>query len=118
MFSDFQYHNNGLDGTFADLGRMKVTGQAKNRGKFVTPSLRNVAIRPPYMHDGRFKTLDEVIEHYMDGVVFSPTLDPNLAKHPATGIRLSLKDRRALVAFLKSLSDEASATDTSTKDAK
>lgn len=106
LFSDFQYHNNGLDKTFRDLGRMKVTGLEKDRGKFITPSLRNVDLRAPYMHDGRFKTLEEVVDHYMDHVVLSPTLDPNLAKHPSNGIRLSKEDRQALVAFLKSLSDE------------
>jgi cytochrome c peroxidase len=57
------------------------------------------------MHDGRFKTLEEVIEHYSSGVQPSPTLDPNLAKHPAEGIQLSSPDKKALVAFLKTLTD-------------
>ena len=58
------------------------------------------------MHDGRFTTLEEVVEHYSTGVKRSATLDPNLAKHPDGGVQLSAEDKRALVAFLKSLTDE------------
>jgi cytochrome c peroxidase len=57
------------------------------------------------MHDGRFKTLEEVIDHYSSGVQRSPTLDPNLAKHPVEGIVLTSSDKKALVAFLKTLTD-------------
>ena len=100
------FANNGLDEVFRDSGREKVTGNAADRGKFAIPSLRNVALTAPYMHDGRFKTLEEVVEHYSTGVKRSPTLDPNLAKHPVEGIRLSAEDKAALVAFLKTLTDE------------
>ena len=74
--------------------------------KFAVPSLRNVAATAPYMHDGRFATLEQVIEHYSTGVKRSATLDPNLAKHPEGGLNLSAADKAALVAFLKSLTDE------------
>ena len=57
------------------------------------------------MHDGRFKTLEEAVEHYISGVKRSPTLDPNLAKHPNGGIPLSANDKKALIAFLKTLTD-------------
>jgi len=70
------------------------------------PSLRNVAVTAPYMHDGRFRTLEEVVEHYCTGMKRSATLDPNLAKHPDGGVPLSTDDKRALVAFLKTLTDE------------
>ncbi len=70
------------------------------------PSLRNVAVTAPYMHDGRFRTLDEAVEHYCTGMKRSATLDPNLAKHPDGGLPLSADDKRALVAFLKTLTDE------------
>jgi cytochrome c peroxidase len=70
------------------------------------PSLRNVAVTAPYMHDGRFATLEEVVAHYAGGVKRSGTLDPNLAKHPDGGVPLSAEDQRALVAFLKTLTDE------------
>ena len=110
LFTNQQFTNNGLATGLrrgVDTGREQVTGQPADRGKFRTPSLRNVAVTAPYMHDGRFKTLEEVIEHYDHGVVRHPTLDPNLAKHPAEGLKLSREDKAALVAFLKTLTDPA-----------
>jgi cytochrome c peroxidase len=82
-----------------------VTGKDSDMGKFATPTLRNIALTAPYMHDGRFKTLEEVIDHYSSGVQRSPTLDPNLAKHPIEGIGLTSADQKALVSFLKTLTD-------------
>ena len=105
LFTDSQFHNNGLDVSSADPGRAKLTGRDSDHGKFSTPTLRNVALTAPYMHDGRFKTLEEVIDHYSSGVQRSPTLDPNLAKHPIDGIGLTSADKKALVAFLKTLTD-------------
>lgn len=106
LFSDHQFHNNGLDAEFgSDPGRYKFTKIDFDKGKFSTPSLRNVALTAPYMHDGRFKTLEEVVEHYSTGVKRSPTLDPNIAKHPDGGIHISTADKQALVAFLKTLTD-------------
>ena len=67
--------------------------------------MRDVAITGPYMHDGRFATLEDVIDHYDHGVQRTETLDPNLAKHPSAGLGLSPADRRALVAFLETLTD-------------
>ncbi len=107
-FTDHQFLNNGLDSDEmrTDSGRAQVTGVAADRGCFMVPSLRNVALTAPYMHDGRFKTLEEVIEHYDHGVKRSATLDPNLAKHLAwDGLGLSADEKRALVAFLRTLSD-------------
>jgi cytochrome c peroxidase len=105
LFTTHQFTNNGLAILNGDTGREKVTGDPADRGKFRTPSLRNVALTAPYMHDGRFKTLEEVVEHYDHGVERSATLDPNLAKHPAEGLKLSAEDKRALVAFMKTLTD-------------
>jgi cytochrome c peroxidase len=105
LFSDHQFHNNGLGLNDADLGRFKVTKLEADKGKFSTPSLRNVALTAPYMHDGRFATLEEVVEHYSSGVKRDATLDPNLAKHPGSGLHLSAEDKHALVAFLKTLTD-------------
>ena len=106
FFSDHQFHNNGLKPSLSDVGLMNVTGKETDRGKFATPSLRNIALTAPYMHDGRFQTLEEVIEHYNEGVHRTSTLDPNLAKHPKGGIALSGKDQAALISFLKSLTDK------------
>ena len=105
LFSDHQFHNNGLE-PGDDLGRYAITKAEADRGKFATPSLRNIARTAPYMHDGRFATLEEVVAHYNSGVHRSATLDPNLAKHPKNGLQLSPADIQALVAFLKTLSDE------------
>ena len=106
LFQSQSFANNGSDGAFMDIGREKVTGNASDRGKFAVPSLRNVELTAPYMHDGRFRTLEDVVEHYSTGVVRSATLDPNLAKHPDGGVPLSAEDKQALVAFLKTLTDE------------
>ncbi|MFO1488000.1 MAG: MbnP family protein [Verrucomicrobiota bacterium] len=106
LFSDHQFHNNGAELNPADTGRMRVTGLESDRGKFSTPSLRNVALTGPYFHDGHFQTLEEVVAHYDHGLQRTATLDPNLAKHPAEGLHLSPEDQAALVAFLKTLTDE------------
>lgn len=105
LFTNNQFKNNGLDSTFADHGRQSATGRTTDAGKFKVPSLRNVEITGPYMHDGRFSTLEEVIDHYADGVKPSDSLDPNISKHPEGGLALSCDDRKALVAFLKTLTD-------------
>ncbi len=104
LFTDHQFHNNGL--LTDDPGRARVTGQPEDQGKFVTPSLRNIALTAPYMHDGRFSTLEEVMAHYSTGIHRTASLDPNLAKHPGAGLNLSVADEGALIAFLKTLTDE------------
>ena len=107
-FTNNSYMNNGLDGDSPpDQGRESVTGEAKDRAKFAVPSLRNAARTAPYMHDGRFSTLEEVIEHYDHGVVRSATLDPNLAKHLRNGgLGLTPADKKALAAFLRTLTEQ------------
>lgn len=104
-FSNHGFANNGLDLAPADAGRWLATKRAADRGLFAVPSLRNVAVTAPYMHDGRFATLEEAVAHYVTGVKPSATLDPNLAKHPDGGVPLSADDQAALVAFLKTLTD-------------
>ena len=106
LFQSQGFANNGLDAAFPDPGRAKVTGRAADLGKFAVPSLRNIALTAPYMHDGRFQTLDQVVEHYATGMKRSATLDPNLAKHPDGGVPLTVPDKHALVAFLQTLTDE------------
>ena len=105
--------NNGLDvwesSNDNDIGYEKTTDNALDRGKFIAPSLRNIAVRPPYMHDGRFKTLREVVNHYSEGIVWSSTLDDHLKSGmPNTPIRLNLSEaeKEALIAFLETLTDQ------------
>lgn len=105
LFTNNQFKNNGLDSSFSDSGRQSATGRTADAGKFKVPSLRNIELTGPYMHDGRFSTLEEVIDHYADGVKPSDSLDPNISKHPEGGLALSCNDRKALVAFLKTLTD-------------
>lgn len=105
LFTNNRFANNGLDSEFEDLGRYTVTRDEADLGKFKTPSLRNIALTAPYMHDGRFDTLEDVVDHYSSGVNSSSTLDPNLAKHPPAGIQLSSEDKQALVAFLNTLTE-------------
>ncbi len=106
LFSDHDFHNNGLAPDADDTGRFRVTHNEADKGKFSTPSLRNVALTAPYMHDGRFATLEEVVAHYSTGVKRSATLDPNLAKHPDGGLQLTADEQRALVAFLRTLTSD------------
>ena len=110
------FSNNGLD-TDADLadGLMEVTGNTAHKGAFKVPTLRNIAVTGPYMHDGRFETLEEVMEHYNSGVRRSETLSPlileadNLQPGPtaAQGLNLTPEEVDAIIAFLHTLTDEA-----------
>jgi cytochrome c peroxidase len=106
LFQSQTFANNGLDSNCIDGGRFEVTKKESDKGKFAVPSLRNVEVTAPYMHDGRIESLESVVEHYATGVKRSATLNPNLAKHPDDGVPLGEADKRALVAFLKTLTDE------------
>ena len=105
LWTDNIFHNNGLDETFIDIGLGKVTGDPADNGKFKSPSLRNLAFTAPYMHDGRFATLEEVINHYSEGLQNSPTIDPLMKKVANGGVHLTEQDKDDLKAFLLSLSD-------------
>lgn len=107
LWTDNAFHNNGLDAISSDLGLGKHTGDPSDNGKFRTPSLRNLKFTAPYMHDGRFSTLDEVINHYSEGLQNSPTIDPLMKAVLEGGVHLSEADKTALKAFLRSLSDDS-----------
>ena len=105
MFMDNLFHNNGLDPEpFTDLGLGKITNNASDNAKFKTPTLRNIEFSSPYMHDGRFSTLEEVVEHYNSGGEYSITVDP-LMKKLGVGLQLTNQEKQDLVAFLKTLTD-------------
>lgn len=104
QMTDYLFHNNGLDATFADLGVGGITGNELDMGRFKTPSLRNIELTAPYMHDGRFNTLEEVIGHYNSGGVASPTVDPFM-KYSVGGLQLTEQSKLDLLAFLKCLTD-------------
>ena len=101
--------NTGLDITYADKGLSERTGFDQDRGKFKIPLLRNIALTGPYMHDGRFETLEEVVDFYNDGVEDHANLD-ELMRDPATGevLQLDMSDseKRAMVAFMETFTDQ------------
>ncbi|SFT55011.1 Methanobactin biosynthesis cassette protein MbnH [Lishizhenia tianjinensis] len=106
-FENDLYMNNGLDtdAEMTDYGRENATGDPNDRGKFKVTSLRNVAVTPPYMHDGRFNTLEEVIDHYNEGIKNSSTVDQALLGTTATGLMLDAQEKEDLINFLKTLTD-------------
>jgi len=99
-----EFMNNGLDEVFEDLGLGAVTKRPTDNGKFKVPSLRNIEVTAPYMHDGRFKTLKEVIQHYNNQVKESSSLDPNM-HGSRLGLNLDDNDIDDLINFLKTLTD-------------
>jgi len=105
LWTDNDFHNNGLDAIFTDLGLGSVTGDPNDNAKFRTPSLRNLIFTAPYMHDGRFATLDEVIDFYSFGLQDSPTVDPLMKNVDQGGVQLSPEDKADLIAFLLTLTD-------------
>ncbi|MBC6988618.1 cytochrome-c peroxidase [Hymenobacter sp. BT491] len=110
LFTARDFFNNGLDLSFADQGRGAVTGQSFDKGKFRAPSLRNIALTAPYMHDGRFQTLAEVLDHYSEHVErASPNIDPNMLDGTnvpfGTQLNLTVTEKAQVVAFLRALTD-------------
>lgn len=101
LFTDFSFRNNGLDVISGDDGRFLITQNESDRGRFKVPTLRNVLLTYPYMHDGRFFTIDQVLEHYNSGVKAHANLDPLLQNW----IPLSADDKKHLKRFLETLND-------------
>ncbi len=105
-----QFHNNGLDLSFTDLGRGLVTGKTTDQGKFKAPTLRNIALTAPYMHDGRFKTLEEVLDHYNEHIRSgSPNLDPLIMEasndYDGRSLGLTAEEKGKIIRFLHTLTD-------------
>lgn len=110
-FSGNQALNNGLDSVYADAGRAGITQNPEDIGKFKVPTLRNIALTGPYMHDGRFASLAEVIEFYNQGIQPHPNLDDRLTEEGIIGgtprkLNMSSQEKAALLAFLQTLTDE------------
>lgn len=97
--------NNGLDNAFSDKGFGSITGNETDNGKFKIPSLRNVELTAPYMHDGRFDNLEEVLDFYSEGIqLASPNLDINILSH-GKQLNLTVQQKEDIIAFLKALTD-------------
>lgn len=98
--------NNGLDAAPQDLGHGGITNRDADMGAFKAPSLLNIALTAPYMHDGRFNTIEEVIEHYSDHVHYeNPTIHPQMAAHGGVQLNLSDQQKQDLAAYLRSMTD-------------
>ncbi|PSL29204.1 cytochrome-c peroxidase [Dyadobacter jiangsuensis] len=115
LFTDQKFRNNGLvPNRINDQGRYAITLNDNDRLKFKVPSLRNVGLTAPYMHDGRFTTLEQVLDHYAndkpgskDSIYVSPTLDPLLnVAGQKRGISLTTAEKQSIIAFLKTLNDD------------
>ena len=107
LFTDGSFRNNGLDNKFnTDTGRQTITLDPEDRFKFKVPSLRNLTYTAPYMHDGRFTKIDQVLDHYTKGLQDCHTLDPLLKKNGQLGIPLTEDEKMNLKAFLKTLDDK------------
>ena len=119
LLTDHGFHNNGLDSIFEgdNVGRYAVTNDPNDMGLFKTPTLRNIELTAPYMHDGRFATLEEVVEHYNTGVKHSQTLDGIMTKPGKEyGLELTPMEVAAVVAFLKTLTDTSFTTNPAFSD--
>ncbi|WP_221452750.1 cytochrome-c peroxidase [Mucilaginibacter sp. FT3.2] len=103
------FHNNGLDSIPKDAGIETITGLVQDRGRFKVPTLRNIALTGPYMHDGRFKTLDEVVDHYSNHIRQSASLSSFLqgeSNEPGgRSLKLLPAEKKELIAFLNMLTD-------------
>ena len=107
LFTTHLFYNNAKDSVFDDpRDRFSVTGDPMAKGAYKAPSLRNIELTAPYMHDGRFKTLGEVIDFYSEGLVYSPYVDPLMHYIISGGTRLTPSEKANLKAFLLSLTDE------------
>ena len=108
LFTDGSFRNNGLPPNLQlnDIGRAEVTGSDSDNYKFKVPSLRNIALTAPYMHDGRFGSLESVLNFYTNGVVESATLDKFLQSDEGLGISLNNTEKEGLLAFLEILTDQ------------
>jgi cytochrome c peroxidase len=106
LFTTNLFYNNAKDSVFTDPhDRFSVTGDPMSRGAYKAPSLRNIEMTAPYMHDGRFRTLDEVINFYSDSLVYSPYADPLMHHLITGGVRLTVSEKADLKAFLLTLTD-------------
>lgn len=106
LFTDQMFRNNGLSrAANRDEGRSLVTLRPEDKYLFKVPSLRNVDRSPPYMHDGRFQTLEQVLNHYASGVQDVPELDPALRTNSVPGVSLTDTEKKQIVAFLRTLTD-------------
>tara|TARA_B100000029_G_scaffold503626_1_gene580893 strand:+ start:714 stop:1688 length:975 start_codon:yes stop_codon:yes gene_type:complete len=122
-FTDYTYRNNGLDDTFPEdherlaWGRARITLDPADIGKYKVPTLRNVAITAPYMHDARFMTLTQVLDHYRFHLAESDTVDAEFRRDDGSlGIDMTDEERDLIIVFLKALNDDGFMSNTAFSD--
>ena len=99
-FTNLNYENNGIYAMYADSGRAAVTLNPNDNGKFKIPTLRNIALTAPYMHDGSFATLENVIDHYAQGGQNHANQNSKIS-----GFSITTQEKSDLIAFLHTLTD-------------
>lgn len=105
LFTDYSFRNTGLEVLNDDIGHGRISLLKADEYKYKVPSLRNVALTYPYMHDGRFSTLSDVLNHYSDHAIMSEQIDPLLISSGKAGISLSVDEKKSIIAFLNTLTD-------------
>ena len=108
--TDLRFSNNGLDAisnpfSYSDPGRGAITGKTSDYGTFIIPSLRNVVLTGPYMHDGRFSTLEDVLDFYSEGIQMSVNIDSKMQYAHQGGVNLTHLEKQQIIAFLHTLTD-------------
>jgi cytochrome c peroxidase len=111
ILTGFTYNDIGLDSIVRDSGRYVVGKFVSEIGKFKTPSLRNIALTAPYMHDGRFQTLEQVMDHYNEGFKHSRNLDKLIYREGVGKGNLTAQEKKCIIQFLKTLTDSTLISD-------
>lgn len=108
LFTDYSFRNNGISiSGVNDEGRYLITQNETDKYKFKVPSLRNLAYTAPYMHDGRFFTLEAVLDHYTNQVQNTPNLDPAFQQDVQLGLSITADQKLKIIAFLSTLNDKS-----------
>jgi cytochrome c peroxidase len=107
LFTTNKFYNNGKDSVFTDpFDRFGITGDPMEKGAYKATTLRNIELTGPYMHDGRFEILDEVVEFYSKHLINTPYIDPLMHHIADGGIQLTPNEKSDLMAFIKTLRDD------------
>ena len=113
MFTTNLFYNNGKDSVFIDnRDRYAITHNLSDRGAYKAPTLRNILLTAPYMHDGRFKTIEQVIDFYSESVILTPFTNSLMHQAHNGGVQLTFIEKQQLKAFLNTLTDNSFITDT------
>ena len=112
LFTTHLFYNNGKESNFNDpLDRLFISGDPMDKGAYKATTLRNIALQGPYMHDGRFETLEEVVDMYSHSILMTPLVNPLMHHANTNGVQLTPQEKTDLLNFLHSLTDETFISD-------